>query len=149
MPSPAGPFKLAQEAALRGSAALATAAGAALRIYTEVPVAGPSGVPLPYLVTGQDQIILEADGDCADEAEIFASVGLWSRTDPLDKGAQCRAMGSAAIDALNVALSIDGWEVVVWELVSERYVTDPDQSTHGILDFRYLLTEQVLESEGE
>jgi hypothetical protein len=36
----------------------------------------------------------------------------------------------------------EGWAVDVWELQQERYVTDPDQSTHGIAEFHYLLSER-------
>lgn len=139
MPSPAAAFHAAQEAALRASGDLTTAMGLAkARLYTEAPV----NAPVPYGVIGEDQVLLE-NGDCAAEAEIFSTVHFWSRAAPLDKGAQARAMGAAAIAALNLALTITGWDVVEWEMTSERYVTDPDQSTHGILEFHYLLTEQV------
>lgn len=138
MGSPAGPFKTALEAALRGSAALATAAGGTLRIYTERPV----NAALPYIVIGDDQVQLE-NVECADEAEVFPTVHIWSRKTPLDKGAQARAMGSAVIDALNTQLTVAGWDVTLWGVESETYITDPDQSSHGIINFRHLLLEQV------
>jgi hypothetical protein len=138
MPSPAGPYKTAQETALRASSALATAMGGAVRIYTEVP----ANAPLPYIVLGNDQVLLEANPGCADEAEVTSTVALWSRTAPLDKGVQARAMGSAIIDALNVELTLAGWDVDVWEMQSEQYLTDPDQSTKGIITLHYLLTQQ-------
>lgn len=138
MASPAGPYKLAQEAALRASTALATAMGGAVRVYTEVP----TGATLPYVVLGNDQILLEND-DCAAEAEVISTLGLWSRKAPLDKGAQARAIGSAIIDALNLQLTVTGWTVDEWEVQSEQYSTDPDQSTKGTVTLRYLLTEQV------
>lgn len=140
MPSPADPFKIAQEAALRASAALATAMGGTVRIYTEVP----TNAPLPYVVLGDDQVLLDTSSDCADEAEIFSTVGLWARKTPPDKGAQARAMGSAVVDALNIELTITGWTVDLAESQSESYSTDPDQSTKGVLVFRYLLTEIVV-----
>lgn len=140
MPSPADPFKTAQEAALRASAALAAAMGGTVRIYTEVP----ANAPLPYVVLGVDQVLQDTSSECADEAEVFATVGLWSRKTPPDRGAQARAMGSAAVDALNVDLTIAGWAVDLAEVQSESYSTDPDQSTKGVLVFRYLLTEIVV-----
>lgn len=138
MASPAGPYKVAQEAALRASGALTTAMGGTLRIYTEVP----TGAVLPYIVLGNDQILIE-NSDCAAEAEVFSTLGVWSRKSPLDKGAQARAIGSAILDALNLQLTIPGWDVDEWEVQSEQYSTDPDQSTKGVLTMRYLLTEQV------
>ena len=139
MGSPAGPFKAAQETALRASAGLMSAMGlGTARIYTEAP---PNAV-MPYVVIGEDQILLDQSSDCADEAEIISTVHVWSRVSPLDKGVQARAMGSAIIDD-GLALTIAGWDVVESDLQSETYVTDPDQSTHGVLVLRYLLTEQV------
>lgn len=140
MSSPAGPFKLAQDAALRASAALVQAMGlTTARLYTEPP----ANAPLPYVVTGDDQILIEVDEFCADEAEIFATVTVWSRATPLDAGAQARAVGLAVIIALNAQLAVTGWDVDLWELQSESYSTNPDQSTRGVLVFHYLLTKQV------
>lgn len=140
MNSPAGPWKVAYEAVLRASAALRTAMDLPqARIYTDVP----EKAKLPYVVIGDDQVIPESGEGCADEAEIFTTINLWSRTAPPDKGVQARAMGAAVIAALATDLAVAGWDVDVWEVQSERYSTDPDQSTHGVIVFRHLLTEQV------
>lgn len=139
MPSPAVAFKAAEDAAVRDSAALASAMGTSGKgILTEVPV----NQPCPYVVLGDHQILI-FNGECAAEAEIFSTVSLWSLTSPRDKGAQARAMGAALVDALNAQLTLSGWTVDEWELQSETYSTDPDQSTHGVLVFHYLLTQQV------
>lgn len=143
MHSPAGPFKVSQEAALRASSGLAQAmtagdSGAVSRIYTEVP----TNAPTPYVVIGDDQVLIFVS-DCGSEAEIFSTVHLWSRTNPLDKGVQARAIGSEIIGVLNAALVLTGWVIDEWEMTSERYVTDPDGSTHGIIEFRYQLTQLV------
>lgn len=138
MSSPKAAFSAAQDAALRGSAALATAMGTGGKgILTEVPA---NQAP-PYVVQGEIQVLLEND-PCADEAEVFSTVHVWSRTSPLDHGAQAGAMGAAMIAALNAQLTLTGWTVDEWELQSEGYSTDPDQSTHGVLVFHYLLTKQ-------
>jgi len=110
-----------------------------VRIYTEVP----TNAPLPYIVLGNDQVILETNPGCTDEAEVTSTVTWWSRTAPLDKGAQARVMGSAIIDALNVELTVTGWDVDEWEVQSEQYFTDADQSTKGVVVIRHLLTEQT------
>jgi hypothetical protein len=139
MPSPAAAFYSAQDTALRGSAGLVAAMGVAGKgILTEAP----TNQALPYVLFGQNQVLIEQNEGCGDTAEIFATVSWWSRKAPLDRGAQARAMGAAIIDALNGELSLDGWAVDVWELQQERYVTDPDQSTHGIAEFHYLLSER-------
>lgn len=138
MPSPAAAFRISEEAALRASAALAAAMGV-VRLYTEVP----ANAPLPYAVIGQHQVLLEVIEDCADEAEVFATIAIWSRPTTPDHGAQARAMGAAIIAALNAQLTITGWDVDLWEMQSERYSTDPDQSTRGVIELRYLLTQQV------
>lgn len=139
MASPAGAFHTAQEAALRASVALATAMGGQVRLYTEVP----DNAPLPYIVIGSDQVILDASSDCADEAEIVSTVQWWTRKSPLDHGAQARAMGSAIITALNIAMTVTGWDVIEFLCQSEEYNTDPDRSTRGRAVFEYQLTEQV------
>lgn len=140
MTSPAAAFHETQDTVLRGSAALTAALGlVAARVLTDVP---PGQKP-SYVVIGADQVLIE-NHDCAAEAEIFSTVDVWTRTNPLDKGAMARAAGAIIIDLLNAQLTVAGWMVDEWELTSERYVTDPDQSTHGILEFHYLLTQQVI-----
>lgn len=140
MGSPAAAFKTAQESALRASIALKAAmALAEARIYTEAP----TNAVLPYNVIGDDQILLQGSPGCADEAELISTIRLWSRVKPLDGGQQARAMGAAIIDTLNLELTIPGWDVDDWEVLSESYSTDPDQSTRGIVVLRYLLTQQA------
>lgn len=135
MGSIAGPFKQAVDAALRGSTALA-AAGPRVAIYTEVP----ANAPLPYLVIGDDQVLPDTTG-CAAEAEMFTTISWWARPSPPDRGGQARALGAAIFLALNARLDVAGWTLDAWECQSERYSTDPDQSTHGVAVFRYLATE--------
>ncbi len=121
---------------MRASSDLTAAMGTSGRgILTEVP---PNQLP-PYVLLGEVQGLHEND-PCAAEAEIFATVHFWSRVSPPDKGGQATAMGAAISAALNAQLSLTDWTVDEWEQTDERYSTDPDQSTHGILIFHYLLT---------
>lgn len=138
MSSPAAAFHAAQDAALRASSALATAMGISAVPLVEVL---PNQVP-PYVVGGQYQILVE-NHPCADQAEIFSTVTWWSRTAVRDHGAQARAMGAAVIAALNTALNVAGWYVVDWELQSEDYATQADQTTRGQAVFHYLLSQTV------
>lgn len=138
MSSPAAAFHAAQDAALRASTALATAMGTTVVPLVEVT---PNQVP-PYVVGGQYQVLLE-NGACADQAEVFSTVTWWSRTAARDHGAQARAMGAAIITALNTALNLAGWYVVEWELQSEDYATQADQSTRGRAVFHYLISQTI------
>lgn len=142
MPSAIEAYAAAQEAALRASAALATAmalAGGKVNVFTEVP----ANVKPPYVLIGEREAQLEQVPGCADEAELIATVQWWARKEPLDKGAQATAMGAAIVAALLAQLTLDGWDVDEWLIEQERYSTDPDQSTRGLAVFRYLLTAQA------
>lgn len=128
-------FHTAQEAALRASGALAALVGK--KILTVVP----QGQTLPFVVIGEDQVLEDVEG-CAGEGEVFSTVHVWSKPNP-PQAESARAIGAAVIDALRAELTLTGFDVDLFELTSERYVTDADQSTHGIIDLHYLTTEQA------
>jgi hypothetical protein len=139
MADPTGPLHTAIEAALRASTDLATAMGGKVRLYTEAP----TNASLPYVVIGQYDGGVDRSG-CADEADITATVTLWSRTTPLDHGVQARAMGDAVLEAIGVDLTVTGWDVMVREDdLRPSYSTQADTSTRGVLVIEYRLTEQV------
>lgn len=139
MRSPAVPYNAAEEAALRASAELKSVMGLPIaRLYVEVP----ANAPLPYVVHGQHQVLLE-DLGCGVGAEVFSTVTLWSRPTTPDKGEQARAIGAAVLAALATELTVAGWKVDDVEVVSERYSTDPDQSIKGVIELRHLLSEQA------
>lgn len=137
MPSPAIPFKAAQAAALRGSAALAAAMGGVVRLYTEVP----AKAPLPYVVVGADEIDDLSDG-CGEAHSIVATVQWWTQMVGAVKGSDAaRAMGSAIIAALLTELAIAGHDTVLAVMEGpETYGTDPDQSSRGRVSIRYETT---------
>lgn len=138
MSSPAAPFRTAQEAALRASAALAAAMGGKVRLYTEVP----SNAPLPYVVIGQDEIDDLSDG-CGEAHSIVSTVQWWTKGVGAASGAAtARAMGDAILGALKTdALAITGHALVMCELEQpESYSTDPDQSSRGRAVLRYETT---------
>jgi hypothetical protein len=141
MDSPAAPFKLAEEAALRGSVALQTAMGLSLpRIYYEVP----ENAPLPYVALGDHEVDDDSDG-CGEAHTIVTTVKWWTKIIGEVKGSDAaRQMGAAIILALLRQLAIEGHVTVLWEMeVPERYGTDPDQSTWGRVTFRYETTALV------
>ncbi len=141
MPSPALPFKAAEEAALRASAALKTAMGVTganpVRLYTEVP----KNAPLPYAVIGQHEIDDLSSG-CGEAHSIVSTVQWWTKDVGPTKGSDAvRKQGAAIIAALFVELSIAGHATVLVEMEDpERYATDPDQSSRGLVAFRYETT---------
>jgi hypothetical protein len=121
------------EAALRASAALATATGNPLRIYDVVP----ANALLPYVVIGDDNIVGD-DTVCAPASEIFATVHAWSKSEP-PSSRQARQMGAAIRAALTAQLTLTGFEVIDWEFQGALYNTDPDGSTHGRFIFHYFV----------
>jgi hypothetical protein len=140
--SPTLPMVRAIEAAVRASADLAAAMGGRVRFY---PTAREAGATLPFVLIDSLQSV--ADGtSCADGAEVFASISLWSKPAVADRGAQAYAMGAALEEALRAQLTVEGWDVDEWPDQVEAsviYNTEPDGSIRGRLDLRYLLTEQV------
>ncbi|MFN3585187.1 DUF3168 domain-containing protein [Phenylobacterium sp.] len=129
MPSPAEPFRAAEEAALRASTALLTAMGGdRVRYYTAVP----ANTAPPYVVGGIHEIA-DDSGGCGRDHTIVATLR-WFGTD----ADQVRRMGDAIIDALFVELPITGHETVLVEMETpEAYRTEPDGSSSGLVGFRY------------
>lgn len=132
---PGEAFHTAQDAALRGSAALAALwPGGVARIYSVVP----QNAPLPYILTGGDQIIEEST-ECGSGSEINALVHIWTRPDPPDVQLG-RKMAGAVRDALAPDLAIAGFDTVLALFVETRHLTDPDGSSHAVMAFRYSVT---------
>lgn len=138
MSSPALPFKVAEEAALRASAALKVAMGlATVRLYTEVP----KNALLPYGVIGQHEID-DLSEDCGGAHSIVSTIQWWTKDVGATKGSVAvRQQGAAIIAALFVELAITGHATTMVEMEEpESYGTDPDQSSRGRVVFRYETT---------
>lgn len=138
MSSPALAFKVAEEAALRGSEALRLAQGGEqVRLYVEVP----KNAPLPYVVIGQHEID-PIFGGCGEAHSIVSTVQWWTKDVGERKGSEAvRLQGDAIIAALHVELAIAGHETVLVEMEEpESYGTDPDHSSRGRVAFRYETT---------
>lgn len=126
-------FAVAQEAVLRGSAALATAMGLAkVRVY-EV---APTNAPKPYVKIGDDQIVDDSD-ECQDGSEIFSTIHIWSQPEP-PSTSQARRMSAVVRGLLNADLGIAGHETILAEHQDTRFLTDPGGATHVVMTFRYL-----------
>lgn len=138
MSSPALPFKVSEEAALRASAALKAAMGLTeVRLYTEVP----KNAPLPYVVIGQHEIDDLSDG-CGGAHSIVSTVQWWTKEVGVSKGSTAvRQQGAAILAALFEELTIVGHKTVLVEMEEpESYGTDPDQSSRGRVVLRYETT---------
>jgi hypothetical protein len=133
----AEPLHEAIEAALRASTALEAATATPFPLFTVVP----TNQSPPYIVIGDDQLLGD-DTDCADGAEAFVTVNVWTKPNP-PQGQSCRTICDLIRDILNAPLDVDGHEVVDWQVESLNFITDTDGSTHGICRFRYLISELV------
>lgn len=138
MSAVAEPLHAAREAALLASTALAAAMG---QVEAEVFTVVPTNAPLPYIVIGDDQLLGD-DTECADGAECFCTTHVFTKPNP-PEGQTCRAITDLVRDILNAPLDVDGHEVVVWEVESVQFLTDPGGTTHGIVRHRYLISELV------
>lgn len=138
MPSPAIPFKAAEDAALRGSAALAAAMGGKVDLFTEVP----SKATPPYVINGAHEIDDISDDGCGGAYSIVSTIQWWARMVGNVKGSDVvRAMGGPIVEVLLTELAIAGYDTVLAVMeVPETYGTDPDQSSRGRVAIRYELT---------
>lgn len=131
-PNVRGAFRDAQRAALKASGLPALGVTAA-KIYSGQV---EKNTPLPYVITGDDQVLTSRAGECGDEAEIFATVHFYGKDDAL-----VSRMVAEGKRALLASLDMAGVAVVdEFAVEDERYLTDPAGSTHGILAVHYLLT---------
>jgi len=135
MADPAAAFHAAEDAALRGSAALAALfPGGVVRVYSTVP----QNAPLPFIRIGDDQIIEDSD-ECASGSEIFATVHVWTKPDPpsVQLG---RQIAGVIRETLAPDLAIAGFDTVLARFQDTRLLTDPDGSSHAVLTFHYFTT---------
>lgn len=141
MTDPGTAFHAAQVAALRGSADLAAVwpGGGPVKVFGVVP----QNVPLPYIVTGDDQILEDGD-ECLPGSEIVANVHVWTKPDPPDLQLG-RQLAGVVRATLAPTLTIPGFDTVLAEFTEARHLTDPDGSSHAVLAFRYLVTATPLE----
>lgn len=134
MADPGVAFHAAQDAALRADPVLSGLwPGGVKRVYGVVP----QNATLPYIRTGDDQIIEDSD-ECVSASEIVASVHIWTKPDPPD--VQLGRAMAGAVRATLSSLAIAGFDTVLSEFVDTRHFTDPDGSSHAVLAFRYLVT---------
>lgn len=130
-------FDAAQEAILRGSAALAEVMGGRARLYG---LSAPNDAPFPHVIYGENQILPDGD-DCREAYEIYSTLYVWARDDergPAATMAQAKRIGGAVRQLLDVALSIPGFRTVEHRVETTRYMPDADGlSAQAVIEHRY------------
>lgn len=138
MSDPSVAVQTAIEAALRGSAALATAMGGQIRLYVLAP---PTNAPFPYLTLGEDQVIGD-ETECSAGSEVATTIHVWARLDEDVSGtrAQAKSIAGAVRGAITDALAVTGFDVVDCTFEQTRHLIDPDRRTaHSVVQHRLLV----------
>lgn len=131
MSDPSYALQVALVAALKAAGVLPVVVGG--RVYDSVP----PGATFPYVTLGDCQVLPDK-AECVDGVEVSVQVDAWSRA--VGYG-EAKTIGAAIVAALDDRpLTVDGFNVTVFELESARYLRDPDGlSRHGVITFRGLL----------
>jgi hypothetical protein len=120
--------------ALTTSGALPTAVGG--RVYD----AAPQNAATPYVSLGDCQVLPDKAG-CIDGAECFPIIDVWSTYNGYKEAKEIAAAIVAKLDDKPDALSVAGFNVVVFELEQYQPLRDPDGITRRVsLTFRALLS---------
>lgn len=117
--------------------ALKDSAGLTSLVNKRVFDPAPKNAQLPYITLG-DMQVLPDKAECIDGTEVFPQIDAWaSVNDP----AQIKQIGKAIVAALDdQALTVTGYNLVIFELQNLQYLRDPDgQTRHAVLTFRALL----------
>lgn len=131
MSDPSLPLQDALIRALRAPGVLPAVIGA--RVYDQVP-----STPTYPLVSLGDGQVLPDKAECIDGVEVFLQIDVWSRKVGY---AETKEIAAAVIDALDdQALTVTGFDVIVFELSGVQYMRDPDGLTrHAAITFRSLI----------
>lgn len=101
----------------------------------------PQGGPFPFLSLGPAQE-LDDSADCIDGQEVIQQVDIWTQEGGSQLSAKeiCGAVRKA-LHGADLALGM-GWGLVLLEVESARYMTDPDEKiAHGVLSVRAIIEE--------
>ncbi|UGX98234.1 DUF3168 domain-containing protein [Bradyrhizobium barranii subsp. barranii] len=103
------------------------------RVYDQVQ----SAPTYPYVSLGDGQVLPDK-AECIDGVEVSLQIDVWSRGVGYVEAKQIGAAIIAALD--DQPLTVDGFNVTVFELADAQYLRDPDGLTrHGAITFRALL----------
>lgn len=97
----------------------------------------PKDPTFPYVTIGDCQV-LPTKFDAVDGAEVYPQIDVWSRAVGYPEAKTITKQVMAALD--EVAFSVTGFRLVVFEFQSVQYLRDPDGLTrHAAITFRGLL----------
>lgn len=134
MIDPSFPLQTAIFGALSSAGALPTSVGS--RIYD----AAPQNALTPYVSLGDCQVLPDKSG-CIDGAECYPIIDVWSTYSGYKEAKEIAAAIVAKLDDNPDALSVAGFNVVVFELNTYQPLRDPDGITRRVsITFRALLT---------
>jgi hypothetical protein len=104
------------------------------RIYDAVP----TSATFPYVSLGDCQVLPDK-ADCLDGVEVYPQIDVWSRSVGYPEVKTITKAVLAALD--DQPISVDGFNVVVFEVQDVRYLRDPDGlSRHAAITFHGILT---------
>lgn len=134
MLDPSFPLQTALFAALTAPNALPATVGG--RVYD----AAPQNALTPYVSLGDCQVLPDKAG-CIDGAECYPIIDVWSTYNGYKEAKTIAAAIVAALDDKPDALSVAGFDVIVFELEQYQPLRDPDSVTRRVsLTFRALVT---------
>jgi hypothetical protein len=104
------------------------------RIYDPVP----QMASYPYVSLGPCQVLPDKAG-CIDGAEVYPQIDVWSQSNGAKEIKEATKAVLAALD--DQELTVPGFNVVLFEIQSVSYLTDPDGKTrHAAITFHGILT---------
>jgi len=110
------------------------------RIYDRVQ-SGPGGqkVTFPYVSHGPSLVISD-DADCIISYEVFMTLDVWSRGDPVGQKEAKAIAGDVKLLLHDSDLPLANHAVVTLAHDATRYLIDPDGITsHGAVEFRAMV----------
>lgn len=134
MIDPSWPLQQAILAALIEDGALPSVVGQ--RVYDSPP----QNAITPYVSLGDCQVLPDKAG-CIDGAECYPIIDVWSTYDGYKEAKEIAAAVVAALDDKPEALTVAGFNVIVFELDTYQPLRDPDGITRRVsLTFHALLS---------
>lgn len=134
MIDPSFPLQIAIFGALSSAGALPTSVGG--RVYDNPP----QNAVTPYVSLGDCQVLPDKSG-CIDGSECYPIIDVWSTYNGYKEAKEIAAAIVAKLDDKPDALSVAGFNVVVFELSTYQPLRDPDGITRRVsITFRALLT---------
>lgn len=134
MIDPSFPLQTAILSALTSAGALPAIVGG--RVYD----APPQNAVTPYVSLGDCQVLPDKSG-CIDGAECYPIIDVWSTYNGYKESKEIAASIVAKLDDKPDALTVAGFNVIVFELEQYQPLRDPDGITRRVsLTFRALLS---------